>query len=271
MRSSRLTVFAVFLIVLTLHSRPTFAASCESLAALSLPNTTISAAQLVAAGTYVAPVPPGRAGAAGRGGAGQGRGNQFADLPAFCRVTASIKPSSDSDIKMELWMPASGLERQVCRARQRRLRGHHRARRAWPPPAQRVRRGHDRHGTRGWERRLHDGPSRTAHRLRRPRDSRNGGQGQGDRGGVLRQRTEAFVLQRLLDRRPPGADGRTAIPRRLRRHRRRRAGDLRVEAVGRADLDLERDAQGRCELPDAGQRTRCCTMRSWRSATCSTA
>ena len=64
--------------------------------------------QLVAAGTYVAPVPPGRAGAAGRGGAGQGRGNQFADLPAFCRVAASIKPSSDSDIKMELWMPASG-------------------------------------------------------------------------------------------------------------------------------------------------------------------
>src|SRR6185295_5362258 len=108
MRLSRPTVAAVFLTVLVLHSRPLLAASCESLASLSLPNTTITAVQLVAAGTYVAPIPPGRTGAAGRGGAGQGRGNQFADLPAFCRVAASIKPSSDSDIKMELWMPASG-------------------------------------------------------------------------------------------------------------------------------------------------------------------
>jgi pimeloyl-ACP methyl ester carboxylesterase len=108
MRVSRAIVSAVFLTVLALHSRPAFAASCESLASLLLPNTTITAAQLVAAGAYVAPVPPGRAGAPGRGGAGQGRGNQFADLPAFCRVAASIRPSGDSDIKMELWMPASG-------------------------------------------------------------------------------------------------------------------------------------------------------------------
>ncbi|MEO8258024.1 MAG: tannase/feruloyl esterase family alpha/beta hydrolase [Acidobacteriota bacterium] len=102
MRLSRPIVAAVFLIVLALPSRPASAATCESLASLALPNTTISAAQLVAAGAYVAPVQP------GRGGAGPGRGNQFADLPAFCRVAASIKPSSDSDIKIELWMPASG-------------------------------------------------------------------------------------------------------------------------------------------------------------------
>ena len=108
MGSSRPTVATVLLTVLALHSRPLLAAPCESLASLSLPNTTISAAQLIAAGSYVAPVPTGRAGTAGRGGAGQGRGNQFADLPAFCRVAASIKPSSDSDIKMELWMPVSG-------------------------------------------------------------------------------------------------------------------------------------------------------------------
>ena len=107
MRLTRPTLAAVFLTVLALHSRPALAASCESLASLALANTTITAAQLVAAGAYVAPVPPGRAGAA-RGAAGQGRGNQFADLPAFCRVAASIKPSRDSDIKMELWMPASG-------------------------------------------------------------------------------------------------------------------------------------------------------------------
>ena len=30
------------------------------------------------------------------------------NLPAFCRVTATVKPTSDSNIKMEVWMPAAG-------------------------------------------------------------------------------------------------------------------------------------------------------------------
>ena len=29
----------------------------------------------------------------------------FSALPAFCRVAATLKPSSDSDIKIEVWMP----------------------------------------------------------------------------------------------------------------------------------------------------------------------
>ena len=122
MRCSRLVRSAVLLVTLTILTSPAHAASCESLASLLLPNTTISAAQTVAAGAFVPPAPAGRGGGqpggavaapeAGRGAApargAQGRGNQFADLPAFCRVTASIRPSSDSDIRMELWMPASG-------------------------------------------------------------------------------------------------------------------------------------------------------------------
>ena len=28
--------------------------------------------------------------------------------PAFCRVAATLKPSSDSDIKVEVWLPLSG-------------------------------------------------------------------------------------------------------------------------------------------------------------------
>ena len=31
-----------------------------------------------------------------------------ADLPAFCRVAVTLTPSADSDIKIEVWMPASG-------------------------------------------------------------------------------------------------------------------------------------------------------------------
>ena len=29
----------------------------------------------------------------------------FKQLPAFCRVAATLRPSSDSDIKIEVWMP----------------------------------------------------------------------------------------------------------------------------------------------------------------------
>src|SRR5207237_4572050 len=35
-------------------------------------------------------------------------GRPLDNLPAFCRVAAEIKPTKDSDIKFELWMPASG-------------------------------------------------------------------------------------------------------------------------------------------------------------------
>ena len=39
--------------------------------------------------------------AAGRGA------NPYKDLPEFCRVAATLKPTSDSDIKVEVWLPAS--------------------------------------------------------------------------------------------------------------------------------------------------------------------
>ncbi len=70
------------------------AASCESLASLALPAATITMAQSMAAGPFT---PPG-----GRAG----RGNAAVNLPAFCRVAATLKPSSDSDIKIEVWLPA---------------------------------------------------------------------------------------------------------------------------------------------------------------------
>ena len=69
--------------------------SCESLASLALPNTTITLAQAVPAGELPQ---------AGRGG----RGAAPLTVPAFCRIAATLKPSSDSEIKMELWLPASG-------------------------------------------------------------------------------------------------------------------------------------------------------------------
>ena len=69
---------------------PASAATCESLAELKLPATTITA-QSVAAGSFTPP-----------------EGPAIPNLPAFCRVTGVIKPSSDSNIQFEVWLPASG-------------------------------------------------------------------------------------------------------------------------------------------------------------------
>jgi feruloyl esterase len=97
-----LTVFSVVsvtsLAVSALTVAPvTAASSCESLASLKLPDTTITAAESVAAGAFTQP-----------GARGGGRGGDAAStLPAFCRVAATLKPSSDSDIKIEVWLPAS--------------------------------------------------------------------------------------------------------------------------------------------------------------------
>jgi feruloyl esterase len=69
--------------------------SCESLSSLTLPHTTITMAQAVPAGELPQ---TGRA----RGPA------EPLKVPAFCRVAATLKPSDDSEIKMEIWLPTSG-------------------------------------------------------------------------------------------------------------------------------------------------------------------
>jgi len=80
------------------------APSCDSLSKLVLPNASISAVQVVPAGEFVQPT--------GRGpnapNAGRGPAPSFKDVPAFCRVQATLTPSADSDIKIEVWLPVSG-------------------------------------------------------------------------------------------------------------------------------------------------------------------
>ena len=70
----------------------TAAQSCESLASLHLPNATITTALPVDAGAFAADAASSPA---------------YRRLPAFCRVAATLTPSSDSDIKMEIWLPAA--------------------------------------------------------------------------------------------------------------------------------------------------------------------
>ena len=71
--------------------------SCEGLASLTLPHTTITLAQGVGSGGFKAP-----------GQVNPAAAQTFSALPAFCRVAATLAPSSDSDIKIEVWLPASG-------------------------------------------------------------------------------------------------------------------------------------------------------------------
>jgi feruloyl esterase len=94
MNLQKLTLVCILLLIVT----PAFGATCESLKSLSLDNTTITMAETVAAGQFSLP-------ATGRGAAQQNAA--FKQLPAFCRVAATLKPSSDSDIKVEVWLPMS--------------------------------------------------------------------------------------------------------------------------------------------------------------------
>ncbi len=80
---------------------PAFATPCSSLSALRLSNTTITAAEIVAAGTFRPPVSPSAPLPADELRA-------FERLPAFCRVQGVIESPSDSHIEFEVWMPVSG-------------------------------------------------------------------------------------------------------------------------------------------------------------------
>ena len=71
------------------------AGSCESLASLALANGKVTLAEPVSAGGFT---PPG--------------GSAARSLPAFCRVAATLTPSSDSEIKFEVWMPAANWNRK---------------------------------------------------------------------------------------------------------------------------------------------------------------
>ena len=94
-------VFSVALLFFTAAAAaPT---PCANLKSISLPNTTITMAEPVSPGTFTPPTAPG-APAAGGGQRG-GQAPAPLNVPAFCRVAATLRPSSDSEIDMEVWMP----------------------------------------------------------------------------------------------------------------------------------------------------------------------
>ena len=82
---TRWALFLLFIPCLVLGSRAANAATCESLAHLALPNTTITLAQSYAAGETVS-------------------GTTTAPL-ALCRVAGTVKPGPESNVHFEVWIP----------------------------------------------------------------------------------------------------------------------------------------------------------------------
>jgi feruloyl esterase len=74
---------------------PAMGAPCESLSTFSQAHVSVTLAQSIGAKQFTPPN--------GRGGRG---GGAFANLPAFCRVAATLTPSADSNIQVEVWLPA---------------------------------------------------------------------------------------------------------------------------------------------------------------------
>src|SRR5579884_499690 len=79
-------------VALVLAAPALTAASCGDLAKLTLKDTSIATAEAVPAGAFKPP---------------EGTA-VIPEMPAFCRVAGAIKPTSDSNIAFEVWMPSSG-------------------------------------------------------------------------------------------------------------------------------------------------------------------
>src|SRR6202040_230066 len=73
------------------------AEACERLARVALPGAKITLAQQVAAGAFTPSTPVTKWIA--------NDAALYKRLPAFCRVAIEARPSSDSDIKIEVWLP----------------------------------------------------------------------------------------------------------------------------------------------------------------------
>jgi feruloyl esterase len=78
------------LLLLVLSFAPLLRAeNCDAIKALKLPDTTITRAERVTSGTVDGP----------------GIDHPLKDLPAFCRVIGMLRPSADSMIRFEVWLP----------------------------------------------------------------------------------------------------------------------------------------------------------------------
>ena len=76
---------------------------CDDLTSSSITEGTVTHTEVVEAGAFTPPVAPGA-----RPPSPASVTSTYGGLPAFCRVIATLRPTSDSNINVEVWMPLSG-------------------------------------------------------------------------------------------------------------------------------------------------------------------
>jgi feruloyl esterase len=87
------TISSVLVTAVVLLAPERALAACADLARLALPNTTVTRAEIVAPGGFTTT------------GTAVSQA-LYARLPEFCRVAATLRPSADSEIRIEVWLPA---------------------------------------------------------------------------------------------------------------------------------------------------------------------
>jgi feruloyl esterase len=90
MKITRAALLALVIAIALLPTVNAAGTSCENLVKFMAANTTVTLAEQVPPGGFRTP------GAA----AGAQTAARFSELPAFCRVAATVKPTADSDIKI---------------------------------------------------------------------------------------------------------------------------------------------------------------------------
>ena len=86
----------------TLNAAAPAPIACDALAQIKLTNARVLSAEEVQAGAFTLP-----------GARNASATAAFAATPAFCRVTLQLTPSSDSDIRVEVWLPKTGWNRKL--------------------------------------------------------------------------------------------------------------------------------------------------------------
>src|SRR5450631_1291019 len=85
-------VFRMLAYLLAVPSSMLFAADCGGLKDLKLADTSMTLAETVTSGELKI----------------EGTGASMHELPAFCRVAGVLRPTGDSEIRFEVWLPEHG-------------------------------------------------------------------------------------------------------------------------------------------------------------------
>ena len=188
----KLLVSTAIALSASLWAAPSWAAGCEDMLNLKLADTTIKSAESIPAGDLTTADKVVRK-----------------NMPAFCRIVASVTDAPDSDIRIEMWLPNDGWK-GVFHANGN---GGFSGSTAYNYGAMEasIKRGYASAetdmGTAPATPLDGEAARRTpaeVERLGNSVDSRDGGRRQGHRQGVLWRGRQARLLHRLLDRRSAG-------------------------------------------------------------------